>query len=93
MMLKSRNVNKSNINKIKQKIQSGTFLVVEWLRFWAPTARGTGLILGQGTKIPKALWCYSEKKEEEEKETNQNICIIKYKNIKNSLGKNYAIYS
>ena len=30
------------------------FLVVQWLRFFAPNAGGTGLIHGQGTKIPPA---------------------------------------
>ena len=27
----------------------GTSLVVQWLRLWAPNARGPGLIPGQGT--------------------------------------------
>ena len=49
-MLKSRNVNKSSITKIKYKIQSWTSLAVKWLRFWAPTAVGMGLIFGRGTK-------------------------------------------
>ena len=29
----------------------GTFLVVQWLRQWAPTTRGLGLIPSWGTKI------------------------------------------
>ena len=33
----------------------GTSLVVQWLRLHASNARGTGSILGQGTKIPHAL--------------------------------------
>ena len=28
----------------------GASLVVQWLRFWAPTAGGTGSIFGQGTR-------------------------------------------
>ena len=28
----------------------GASLVVQWLRFWAPTAEGTGSIFGQGTR-------------------------------------------
>ena len=35
---------------------SRTSLVVQWLRFWAANARGTGSIPGQGTKIPYAAW-------------------------------------
>ena len=32
------------------RLGNGTSLVVPWLRFWAPTAEGLGLILGQGTR-------------------------------------------
>ena len=32
----------------------GTFLVVPWLRLGAPNAGGTGVIPGQGIKIPHA---------------------------------------
>ena len=28
----------------------GTYLVVQWLRLWAPDAGGPGLIPGQGTR-------------------------------------------
>ena len=35
---------------------SRTSLVVQWLRFWAANAGGTGSIPGQGTKIPYAAW-------------------------------------
>jgi len=33
----------------------GAFLVVQWLRLCTSKARGVGLILGQGTKIPRAV--------------------------------------
>ena len=38
------------------KMIPGTSLVVQWLGLYASTARGTGLIPGQGTKIPQATW-------------------------------------
>ena len=31
--------------------------MVQWLRLRTSNARGTGLIPGQGTKIPHAVWC------------------------------------
>ena len=37
-------------SSIAFKMYSGDFLVAQWLRFSSPTAGGTGLILGQGTK-------------------------------------------
>ena len=37
-----------------QKTSVGTSLAVQWLRFWASTARGTGLIPPQGPKISHA---------------------------------------
>ena len=36
-------------------------LAVQWLGLWALTARGPGLIPGQGTKIPHATWCGQKK--------------------------------
>ena len=33
----------------------GTSLAVQWFRFQASTARGTGSITGQGTKILRAV--------------------------------------
>ena len=35
----------------------GDLPVVQWLRFHPSTAGGTGLIPGQGTKIPHATSC------------------------------------
>jgi len=35
--------------------RQGTPLVVQWLRFRASNAGGTGLIPGQGTEIPHAV--------------------------------------
>ena len=43
---------------------SGTFLVVHWLRHHTFTAEDTGLIPGWGTKILHALR-YSQKKREQ----------------------------
>ena len=40
----------------------GTFLLVQWLGHPTFIAQGAGLIPGQGTKIPPALW-HSKKKE------------------------------
>ena len=40
----------------------GTPLAVQWLRLHASTAGGTGLIPGQGTKIPHATRCGKKKK-------------------------------
>ena len=39
-----------------------TSLAVLWLRLCASTAGGTGLIPGQGTKIPHATWCSQKQK-------------------------------
>ena len=38
--------------------------MVQWIEFHAPTAGGTGLIPGWGTKIMLALWHGKEKKKE-----------------------------
>ena len=40
-----------------------TSLVVQWLRLCTPNAGGTGLIPGQGTKVPHAAWCSQKYKE------------------------------
>ena len=42
--------------RILVKMIPETSLVVQWLGLYASTARGTGLIPGQGTKIPQATW-------------------------------------
>ena len=41
---------------IWKSICIGTSLAVQWLRLHTSTAGGTGLIPGQGTKIPHAAW-------------------------------------
>ena len=38
-----------------------TFLVVQWLRFHASNAEGSGLIPGQGTKMLHATWPIRER--------------------------------
>ena len=40
----------------------GTFLVVQWLGHPTFIAQGAGLIPGQGTKIPPALWHTKKRK-------------------------------
>ena len=41
----------------------GNSLVVQWLKLWTSNdAGGTGLIPGQGTKIPHATHCSLKKK-------------------------------
>ena len=40
---------------VKRAQGRGTSLVVQWLRFWASSARGCGFDLAQGTKIPHAM--------------------------------------
>ena len=45
-----------------RKRNSGTPLVIQWLRLCISNAGGAGLILGQGTKIPYAEWCSRKKK-------------------------------
>ena len=44
----------SGIIKQRQKYQTGTSLVVQWLRLHASTAGGTGSIFGWRTRIPHA---------------------------------------
>ena len=39
-------------------------MAVPWLRLCVSTAKGSGSIPGQGTKIPHASWC-GQKKEKE----------------------------
>ena len=45
---------KKAVTKIKN---SGTSLVVQWLRLRTSNAGDVGSISGQGTKIPHAAWC------------------------------------
>ena len=49
---------------------SGTPLVIQWLRLCISNAGGEGLILSQGTKIPHVEWC-SQKKVNKQAKTNQ----------------------
>ena len=50
--------NESDINLLNLT----TSLPVQWLRLHASTAGGTGLVPGQGIKIPHAVWCSQKKK-------------------------------
>ena len=47
---------KTNKGKPYLKWSPGTSLAVQWLRFQASEAGGTGLIPGQGTENPHATW-------------------------------------
>ena len=44
----------TKLDNNQQWLVTGTSLVVQWLRLYAPTAVGAGLIPGQGAKIPHA---------------------------------------
>ena len=44
--------NQNKLTTWAQQKSRGTSLAVQWLRLWASTARGKGLIPGQGPKIP-----------------------------------------
>ena len=44
-----RLVDLSKVTKLIKRAM-GTSLVVQWLKFWVPNARGLGSIPGQGTK-------------------------------------------
>ena len=48
--------------KINSKWIKGNPLAVQCLGLHASTAGGTGLIPGQGTKIPQAAWRHQKKK-------------------------------
>ena len=47
---------------VESEIWLRNFLAVQWLGLSAFTAMGLGLIPGQGTKIPQAVWCSQKKK-------------------------------
>jgi len=46
---------------------------VQWLRLGASAARGTGLIPGEGTKIPHAAW-YGQKSGKGWREREEKRC-------------------
>ena len=45
-----------NCFKFLKRLIRGTSLVAQWLGLHASNAESTGSILGQGTKIPHAVW-------------------------------------
>ena len=55
----------------------GTSLVVQWLRLCTFIAGDVGLIPGQGTKIPHAMWSKTNNKELKKREENTKLCRIK----------------
>ena len=50
--------------------------MVQWLGFHALTAERLGLISGQGTRIPQAMWS-SQKKKKKKKKTEKKKFILK----------------
>ena len=52
----------TNLDNNQQCLVRGTCLLVQWLRLYAPTAVGAGLIPGQGAKIPHASQWVQKKK-------------------------------
>ena len=52
---------------------SGTALVIQWLRLCSSNAGGAGLILSQGTKIPHAEWWSQKKKKKASKNKQKEI--------------------
>ena len=56
----------------------GTSLVIQWLRLHASTARGTGVIPGQGTKIPHAMLHSSPLTPPEKKTDNKLERLAQY---------------
>ena len=52
---------------------SGNSLAVQWLRLHAFTAKGTGSIPGQRTKIPQAAWCSQKRKRKKENDEKEDI--------------------
>ena len=55
-----------------KETKRGTFLAVQWLRLCTSTAGVTGLIPGQGTKIPHAVQCSWKKKKEKERKRERS---------------------
>ena len=54
----------------------GTFLAVQWLRFYASSSGGTGSVPGQGTKIPHATQ-HGKKKKKKKVFTELLLCTRK----------------
>ena len=50
------------VRTLELKVCVGTSLVGQGLRPCVSKAEGMGLIPGQGTKIPNAMWCGQKKK-------------------------------
>ena len=69
----------------------GTSLVVQWLRRHASNTGDAGLIPGQGTKIPRALWCRqklkNKKLKREKKMPHREKVIFRPRYAINSLCK------
>ena len=59
-----------------EKQQNGHFLAVQWLGLWTFTAKGPGLILGWGNKIPQATQC-SQKRKKWQKDILRLVSLLK----------------
>ena len=60
---------------------SGTPLVIQWLRLCISNAGGEGLILSQGTKIPHAELCSQKKSKQANKNKQLDIQHYQKKEI------------
>ena len=49
--------------KDKSREFQGNSLAVQWLGLCTPTGKVPGWIPGQGTKIPRVVWCGQKKKD------------------------------
>ena len=52
--------------------------MVQWLRLCVPTAAGLGSVLGQGTKVPNAMWLGQKLKL---KKNKCKISILEYSRL------------
>ena len=59
----------------KKNPWEGTLLAVQWLRPCVSKVGGAGLIPGQGTEIPQAMWCGQTKTKFMEHLENKLFCI------------------
>ena len=64
------------LKNVKRCMHKGTSLAVQWLRLCTSIAGSTGLITGQGNKIPHARSVAKKKKKKKEKERCMHKTIL-----------------
>ena len=74
------------------KKSTGTSLAVQWLPHHASNAGGTGLIPGQGTRIPQAAWGSKKKKKKSLQITNAGEGMEKREHSDTSFTDSPSIY-